>query len=78
MKTYLDIKVAFKDESDKAVAQILINHGGIIALENTVKQLTQWWDDNNPTEPGDMIPDWWLGYREAITHIKEISKGEYK
>ena len=76
MTEYIEVKMAVKSEGEKFLAKALMMHGQIIAAENIIKQLQDWFDENNPTQPGCTIPDWWLGYRQAISHIEDIMQGE--
>lgn len=76
MTEYIEVKMAVKSEAEKFLAKALMMHGQIIAAENIIKQLQDWFDENNPTQPGSTIPDWWLGYRKAIEHIELILEGE--
>lgn len=78
MNEYLEVKIPVKTDEEKFLAKALMMHGQIIAAENIIKQLQDWFDENNPTKPGDIIPDWYLGYRKAIEHIQTILEGEQK
>lgn len=78
MSKYLEIKLPMGTAFQEAVAEVLISHGQITATEAIIYQLRQWFEENKPIEPGDTIPDWWLGYRTAITHIQQIFEGENK